>query len=166
MKKIISSVFLVCISITSGYSVGALASESESVDAPQEIIVRPNRTFRNLRHQANLAERKVYQLFNEMNDDDFYDIHCHVEAPKGTRIRQQTCRPEFIDRATREDALAFLEGRSSTSPVSIVTRHYPELEEKMREALIANPELKDAIVEHHYLREELAEFKGRVFDEA
>lgn len=165
MKKITVTVSVLLLVSLLADLVPAVIAQTGGTSLPQEIIVNPQERFRTLHHRANLAERKVFELFNAINDDDYYDVHCQMEAELGTRIKKQVCRPEFIDRATAEDASAYLDGRSSALPVSIATRHYPELEARMRKALISNPELQEAVIDHHYLREELNENLGSFFGE-
>lgn len=130
---------------------------------PEEVIVTGRAPDRVLEKQIRAAEDRMYGLFNELNTDDQYDIHCRWRAPIGTRLRQRQCRPTFFDRATEDNAAAFLAqalgAHASGGPLDAVNaklnHHYPILEEKLREATLQHPELFDAIQRHNALREEL-----------
>lgn len=141
----------------------ALPEEPRRRDVlPEEITVTGQKLFIVLKQQIEEAEDLMYGLFNEMNEDDRYDIHCTWEAPLGTRIRQRVCRPEFVanaDRAVAQDFLAQVQGFTATNPPPVQAEmgfHYPILEEKLKEALVESPEFADAVIRHHELREELA----------
>lgn len=129
---------------------------------PEEITVTGQKLFIVLKQQIEEAEDHMYGLFNDMNEDDRYDIHCTWEAPLGTRIRQRVCRPEFVanaDRAVAQDFLAQVQGFTTTNPPPVQAEmgfHYPILEEKLKEALVESPEFADAVIRHYELREELA----------
>ena len=43
-----------------------------------------------------LAQDRMFGLFNELNDDDRYDIECTVETVTGSLISQRVCQPEFL----------------------------------------------------------------------
>lgn len=127
---------------------------------PEEITVTGQKLFIVLKQQIEEAEDLMYGLFNDMNEDDRYDIHCTWEAPLGTRIRQRVCRPEFVanaDEAVAKDFLAQSQGLTTTNSPPVQAEmgfHYPILEEKLREALVESPEFAEAVVRHHELREE------------
>ena len=149
------------------------ASEQSNV-LPEEITVTGQKLFIVLKQQIEEAEDLMYGLFNEMNEDDRYDIHCTWEAPLGTRIPQRVCRPEFVanaDEAVAKNFLAERMGFTTTNPPPVQAEmgfHYPVLEEKLREALVESPEFAEAVLRHHELRQEFAERTATYFgqDEA
>lgn len=146
-------------------------TSSPSTALPEEIVVTGQKLLRVLNKQIEEAEDAMYGLFNELNDDDRYDIHCRWEAPLGTRMRQRVCRPEFLDNADRavaKDFLAEAQGFTSTNapPVQVeMAIHYPVLEEKLKEVLVESPEFADAVLKHHELREELEQRRTQYFDD-
>ena len=144
-------------------------SASPSTALPEEITITGQKHIGLLRKQVEEAEDLMYGLFNELNDDDRYDIHCRLEAPLGTRIRQRVCRPTFVadaDRAVALDFVGQVQGFAATNPPPVaaeMSRHYPILEEKMKTVLGSSPDFADAVVRHHQLREELAQRRTTYF---
>lgn len=138
---------------------------------PEEITVTGQKLFSALNKQIRAAEDAMYGLFNELNDDDLYDIRCIWEAPIGTRIRKRNCRPEFVNRATSEEAQDFIaqvQGFGNNNPTPVMAQlafHYPVLADKMKTLVSENPELLDAVVHHYELRKELDARKSSYFFE-
>lgn len=132
-----------------------------STALPEEITITGQKHIGLLRKQVEEAEDLMYGLFNKLNDDDRYDIHCRLEAPLGTRIRQRVCRPTFVadaDRAVALDFVGQVQGFAATNPPPVaeeMARHYPILEEKFKTVVGSSPDLADAVSRHHQLREEL-----------
>lgn len=99
-------------------SVGRVAAQPEPAepgDRPdrrtepiEEVTVRGQRPLRELRLEVQVARERVYDLFNSLNSDDEFDIHCRNEPRTGTRIPQRVCRPRFADDATGDAASAFV----------------------------------------------------------
>lgn len=136
---------------------------------PEEITVTGQKLFSTLQAQIRDAEDRMYGLFNELNPDDIYDIHCIWEAPLGTRIRKRECRPEFVSRAQRDEAQNFLSqmsGMGSVNPTPVMAQlafHYPILADKMKALVSENPALLEAVLRHYELRKELEERKSAYF---
>lgn len=140
-------------------------------DTPQEITITGQRRLLDLRNRIHEAEDRMYGLFNELNDNRLFDIHCHWEAETGTRIRKRNCRPRFVDMAQERQAEDFLSsvqgfnyGESAHPPPAAVISYYnPQLEARMRELLQEHPKFFEAVIEHHELREELQRRKEMFF---
>lgn len=136
---------------------------------PEEITVTGQKLFSTLHKQIREAEDRMYGLFNELNSDNLYDVHCEWEAPLGTRIRQRNCRPNFFLRASEENAQAYLaqlrgEPGANVIPVNAqLAFHYPILEQKMKALVAENPELLDAVLRHYELQQELDARKSSYF---
>ncbi len=65
----------------------AIADEtSESID---EITVLGVRDLGALRAEITRAEDEVYDVYNDLNDNDDYDIICKLRAPIGSQIKQR-----------------------------------------------------------------------------
>jgi hypothetical protein len=67
-----------------------------------EIQVIGQRTLRSWRLEVQAARERVYDLFNSLNSDDDFNIHCYNVPRTGTRIPQRVCRPRYADNATSE----------------------------------------------------------------
>ena len=55
-----------------------------SEDPPDEVIVR-GRRIGELRVQVEAARIRAYDIFNDLNGDDDFDVACHEESRSGTR---------------------------------------------------------------------------------
>jgi hypothetical protein len=91
-------------------SMSEVAAQSDAVladDEPnaaaepiEEITIVGERLLRDLRLDVQAARENVYGLFNSLNTNEEFDIHCHDGARTGTRMVQRVCRPQFADDAT------------------------------------------------------------------
>lgn len=130
---------------------------------PEEVEVIGRRPLYELREEAYKAQDAVYALYNELNTDDLYDVHCRWEEPLGTNIRHRVCRPVFLDQATRargQDFYANVTGQGMNFAPTVeieFARHQPIFREKLEEAVRSNPELAAAMREHQILLQELKE---------
>lgn len=71
----------------------------EQPAALDEVIVRGGRLY----DRIVRAEDRLFQLFNELNEEDDFDIHCAaVSMDQGSRIEQRFCMPEFFADAKAE----------------------------------------------------------------
>lgn len=112
------------------------------------------KTKAQLRHEIEAANRLVYEIYNELNEDDDYDIECRKEARLGSQVLREYCRPRISwqERAPWDEA----EDRLSTSPQpSTQAAHNRILREKMLALAKANPPLMNAIVKRKLLQREL-----------
>jgi hypothetical protein len=77
-----------------------VAAVDERADAPaeaiDEITVIGQRSLRELRLEVQAARERVYDIFNSLNSDDDFDIHCRRAVRTGTRIPQRVCEPQFV----------------------------------------------------------------------
>jgi hypothetical protein len=80
-----------------------------SAEAVDEVIVRGQR-LSDFRIALEAARIRVYDVFNDLNSDDAFDVHCQVEASTGTRTRQHVCRPQFKDDISNAAARAWING--------------------------------------------------------
>ncbi len=78
-------------------------------EQPDEVIVR-GRRLADFRAELHAARIRVYDLFNDLNSDDAFDVHCEIDDSTGTRMRQQTCRPQFRDEVAADAAKAWVSG--------------------------------------------------------
>jgi hypothetical protein len=73
-----------------------------SAEAIDEITVIGQRSLRELRLEVQAARERVYDIFNSLNSDDEFDIHCRRTVRTGTRIPQRICEPQFVPRLVLE----------------------------------------------------------------
>ena len=69
-------------------------SSDPSPTAADEVIVRGKR-LSDIASALEVARVHVYDVFNDLNSDDAFDVHCEREASTGSRIKRDVCRPRF-----------------------------------------------------------------------
>ncbi|RYG81027.1 hypothetical protein EON77_07880 [bacterium] len=76
----------------------ALASGRAARTAEMEEVVIKGRLERlaELRKAIDAAEDRAYARYNELNDDDAYDIECTDRAPTGRRLTGRYCEPKYV----------------------------------------------------------------------
>ena len=145
-----------------GYPISDDESE-EQEETIEEITVIGQQQIFTLQQQIIQAEDRAFDIFNELNDDDMYDIHCRMEARTGTLLKKRMCRPNFYHRATADNASEYLAligeysnyGGPSPSTRNVFTYRFPIFKDKVKELAKENPELLDAMQEIFALTEEL-----------
>ena len=120
-------------------------------DAIDEIIVYGNKSLHTLRMDLYMAEENVFAVFNSLNSDDEYDVHCYYEAPTGTRIKRRMCRANFVKELTDESAMAMqLALRGMGGPYipnwARVKKKEKLLLEEMEALVAEHPELLEALI--------------------
>lgn len=61
----------------------------------EQIVVRGEASLYALRMQLREAREHAWDVFNEINDNDDFDIFCSRETRPNTRIRRRECRPQY-----------------------------------------------------------------------
>tara|TARA_B100000686_G_scaffold16775_1_gene15637 strand:- start:988 stop:1548 length:561 start_codon:yes stop_codon:yes gene_type:complete len=62
----------------------------------EEITVQGERTIFSLRAQIETAETQVYNLFNELNSNDEFDVTCEKTVYIGSRIPRRVCMAAYL----------------------------------------------------------------------
>jgi hypothetical protein len=119
-----------------------------------------------MRQDIIKAEDKFFAMFNELNKDDDYDVHCTVEAPTGTRLKKRVCRVQFYEKAQAEEAQALLRGEFAPPADLVAVERSAEYERKALAVINANPELRKLVKEREELEKKYnatrkERFKGR-----
>lgn len=63
-------------------------------EPPEEVVVR-GRRIGELRADIEVARRRAYDIFNEINSNDEFDVRCRKESRPGTNVPAQICRARF-----------------------------------------------------------------------
>lgn len=124
-------------------------------DTIDEITVLGARTLGSMRAEVTEAEQVVYDMFNELNDDDDYDIICKKETRIGSQIPHRICLARMYRDQVAEATLDDDDGIHM--PVGNMTRsskHQKILVEKMRALAIEHPELLGALRTRYRLEAE------------
>lgn len=120
----------------------AAADEAdETNEVVDEITVMGVRDLGALRAELVRAENEVFNLYNELNDDDDYDIICKRVASIGSQIKKRVCQARIyrdaLSEATEDDEGGIL----YVGPLVDEQKHSKILREKMRDAANKNPQL-------------------------
>jgi hypothetical protein len=130
-----------------------LAAAGENEEAIDNIVVTGNKSAGQLRRDLDRAERDFYSIYNDLNEDNDYDVRCFYESPTGVRKKYQVCRPVFFSKArNREVKTRPIDPR--TDPV--IAEKLAKLRENIKSLAATNPELQAAIVRYEAARMRLA----------
>lgn len=165
MKTIATTASLLVCSLCSLLSQPVMAAEA----LPEEVEIIGQRQLYMLEEQLLKVEDAVYALYNEINTDDLYDVHCEWEKPLGTSMKHRVCRPGFIRQAEYSRGQEYMGNLNGTGYVTGTSvelenaRHNPILKRKLEEAVKASPELMGLMMEHQELKTTLEERKRGLF---
>jgi hypothetical protein len=76
-------------------------------ERPEEIVVRGKR-LADFRVEVEKARVRAYDVFNEINSTDDFDVSCNVEQRTGTRLGRQVCVARFEGRVSRRAAQDYM----------------------------------------------------------
>lgn len=128
------------------------AAAGQDDEAADEIVVASQKSTAALRRDLDRAEDDFYALYNELNEDDEFDIRCSYEAPTGVRKKTKLCRPAFFSKDRgREDKTRRI--NPETDPV--LSAKLDELQENLESLVAANPELQAAMIRYNTARARL-----------
>jgi hypothetical protein len=85
-------------------AVGARPTETSD-----EIIVR-GRRLADFRVEVEKARIRAYDIFNEINSSDDFDVSCNLEQRTGTRLGRQACVARFEGRISSRAARDYISG--------------------------------------------------------
>lgn len=169
--KSISTLVLAMLALTSTGPLRAASAPAASAPAAAETTELPEvqvvgKRLYQMRQDIIKTEDKFFALYNELNKDDDYDVHCIMEAPTGTRLKQRICRVKYYEKAQAEEAQAMLHGEYAPPADMIALERGPEYEKKALAVINAHPELRRLIRERDALEKKYnatrkERFKGR-----
>lgn len=121
-----------------------------------------------MREDIIQTEEKFLALYNELNTDDDFDVHCRLDVPTGTRIAQRVCRVQFYETAQAEWARSQITGDYAPPAELVALERGPEYKHKALAIINANPELRRLIkvrdaLEKKYFATRKERLKGRLF---
>jgi len=139
-----------------------------------EIRVTADNTLRSLRKEIRMANEVKYEIFNELNSTDDFDITCKWQVPTGTLFRQWGCITGYMEKArSREmDLWRLSEGKflpASDWQLSVEFAHkHKALMKEMVDLALKYPELATAMiraeeVQRLYEAEHRRRFKDSIF---
>jgi hypothetical protein len=139
----------------------ALADETNEII--DEVTVMGVRDLGALRTGLTRAEDEVYDLYNELNDDDDYDIVCKPEARIGSQIKRRVCLArayrDALAEATEDDDAGLMIGNSLLDE----KKHNKVLREKMADAANKNPQLMMALKNRYAIEQKFNQERQKRF---
>ncbi len=130
---------------------------------PEEIIVNAPESLKGLQTRIKVAQKRMFNVFNELNDDDQFDVHCTNDKRWQSRIREQVCTPNYLKTVQEEQVQLILgqmgmigarKGLAGNTQIGIFNARFEEI---MKAQFIANPEFREALLEYQSLTEQLDE---------
>ncbi|MDJ0700028.1 MAG: hypothetical protein QNJ07_09245 [Woeseiaceae bacterium] len=118
-----------------------MAAVGQDKDVIENTVVATQKSPGELRRDFWRAERDFYAIYNRLNEDGLYDVRCTKEAPTGSMIKTQTCRPKFVDRAIKEGKFSKGGRLDSNSEIEAQMATYRK---KLETLVAANSELQSA----------------------
>ena len=92
------------------------AEDSARQEAPEEVVVR-GRRIGELRAEIEVARRRAYDIFNEINTNDEFDVRCRKESKPGSNVPAQTCRARFEYDISADAASEYMRSLAWNCPV-------------------------------------------------
>lgn len=135
---------------------------SEKLEELDEAKVRATKLWQ-MRENIVAAEERFYALFNELNKDDDYDVHCKMEAPLGSNIKRRVCRIAFHEEAQAEEAQAMVRGEYAKPAQMVVMERYPEFQKTALAVINSNLRLRQMVREHEEMEKRYEEERKRRF---
>jgi len=150
-------------------SIGDMSVQQE--EPIEEITVTGQRIILSLRKQIIEAEDHAFEIFNELNDDDLYDITCRSVKRYNSNIKKRVCLPNYYHRATADNASEYLgliglyiDSVPSPSVKNVTAYQHPIFKKKVQKLATENPELLDALRVNFELNEELNKKRNAYHD--
>ena len=164
MKYKIGLIFLVFYFLSSGIFAKETVNEtSTDIDKLEytlpEVIVKGDNSMHALKMGVIRAEELKFEVFNNLNSTDDFDITCDWSAPTGTLIKYWRCDVEYMRKA-REEAitkameLGLVGPMISESQLAIENAHKTRaLNKEMKALAVQYPEMAIAMINAHEMQQ-------------
>lgn len=155
----------------------AAVAQAPAADAPQvtmpgsaepevldEVLVLGTQLWK-LRQNMIETEDRFYALYNKLNKNQDFDVHCHVEAPTGRIVKERVCRVAFIERAQEVEVKALLDGHSAPPADMVTQARQADFEKHFLKVVNSDPRLRKLVREREALGKKYeAEVRKRFAD--
>ena len=131
--------------VAAGQNNTASTTNASDDAAIEKFAAAGQKSAAELRREYWQSEEDFYSLFSKLNDDNLYDVRCIHEAPIGSRIKNQVCRPVFLTRALNRGEISSVTNLD-TDPV--IADKMAKFRKKLDTLISANPELQAAAVKY------------------
>jgi hypothetical protein len=144
-------------------------AESGSVDTDSsaasqvmdEITVIAPKSVMAISADIRRADQMLYGIFNEMNTDREFDVHCRLEKVYASNRKARVCLPAFEYGVLEESWNDLSTWTDAVRPAAEIRRNREIFKQKMIDFAEQNPELKKAIYERAQLQRDLREAEAR-----
>jgi hypothetical protein len=142
-----------------------VAGADEALQELEEVEVTGTRLWK-MRQQMVELEDKFNALYNELNENDDFDVTCRMEAPLGTRLKKRNCKVAFFEEAEAEYAQAAMRGELVMDPQLVAFQRQDEYRAAALKVINGDARLRRLIeqrikLEKSYEAERKRRFKGR-----
>ena len=148
----------------------AAAQLPTPVEQLEEVTVEGQRLYQ-MRQRIVAAEDRFYSLYNELNKNDEFDVHCANEAQLGTRLAKRSCRAVFLERAQADYGLSIwltlrgdAGGGTAKSPTLVAMEREQEYQAAMRKVVTDNPSLAQLLRERGRLQQQYDAARRKRFE--
>ncbi len=126
----------------------AQTSDDETTESIEEIIVYGAKSLLRYRHEMEVAEDTMYDLYNMLNDDDEYDVVCDDVASTYSRIKRRKCRGRFeLEGLSDEEQRRLQDGLLPGNNSAEILRKKGIVLDKMESIANENHEFREALFE-------------------
>jgi len=139
----------------------ATVTEQVPGDVVDEIVVVAPRSVMAINAQIRRADTRMYGLYNEMNTDREFDIHCRLEKVYASNRKERICLAAFEHGVLEESWDDLSTWTGAGRPQAEIRRNREILKQKMMDFAEQNPALKEAIYERANLQRDLADAEAR-----
>ena len=100
-----------------------------------------------MRQEVHRAEEIAFDLFNSLNSDDEYNIHCYEETPIGSHIKRRVCKVNYVKELTAAATARWLLSRQAGAgqpyldALPRIQQKDKLLREEMEKLVVEQPEL-------------------------
>jgi len=146
----IAALLLVGLPIPAGAAVPADVQDSPEQQSLDEVLVQGTQLWK-LRQQMIRVEDEFYALYNELNKDKDFDVHCHTEAPPDRIIKERVCRVAYYEDAQALEAQALLDGHSAPPADMVAEARNADFERHFLQVVNSDPRLLKLVREREAL---------------
>ncbi len=118
----------------------------------EELTVVAPQSLASMRNELIRVEDDVLAVYNNLNDDNDFDIYCRKETPTMSYIAIRVCRANFVDRLTAEAASNFIGSSAYDDPTGELRYYESLLREKMATLMEENPALYQVLLSYYELK--------------
>ena len=140
-----TGVLLLVVLPASGVSQIESTQAEESSEPIEEIVVHGHKSIIDLKHEMYEAEEALYDIFNSLNSDDDYDIHCNEKAPTGSKITQRVCRTEKLGKILAAQTQKMMRDEPYVFPRAEINKMNELMLAEMTELASTHPEYLKAV---------------------